>query len=228
MSNTTGSSRFENNDFAIAGNRLLSPVQWLSSSEGLLISAELLWKRFIDTQGLALGLMRNGVSADDAMNMTKASVKEGIACWMTAEMLYGLALETAMKGCLLKEKPDSFSLQVSMNGHADVIDVKLEKAGVSLQRNGHDLVQLSHMLDLYEESQFTRFSTQSEDREFLESVLRNLTIMILWGGKYPGPSKGKDLEGWAGFDRPDAKRHIGGARNLTTRLIRHLHSRISS
>jgi len=100
---------------------------------------------------------------------------------ISASLLYGYALETLFKGILLKHKPDSIELEMTMNGSGEIGSAKVNKLGVQMNK-GHDLVILANEIGLFK---------LIENPKQAKKTLNYLSECVKWRARYPVPQESK-------------------------------------
>lgn len=101
-----------------------------------------------------------------------------------AHLLYGFALETAIKARIIQTKPEAVEYQLITNANHDITKVSLKGFG-SNTRNWHGLVSLAEVAGLFNEN-----FAQETDRESLD----HFTDAIVWASKYPIPKESAQEE----------------------------------
>jgi hypothetical protein len=105
-------------------------------------------------------------------------------------LMYGLAIETALKGRIVERWPTRVRIDVKADGRGDLLEAEITQLGVSIA-NGHDLHALAAAagaLDRHAEPQL--FSDPADFDQF-ESVLLELSDAVLWSVRYPVPRGSK-------------------------------------
>jgi hypothetical protein len=149
------------------------PDQWLEKSRVLRRSADVLWDTFVAAWIDQGKVARSGGEPllDEAVNFL-----------MVAQMLYGLALETAMKGKLLEVQPSAIQLQLTTDGTGAVQSIQIKQFGVSMG-DGHNLEKLAELIDLL----------KKDDNRVEREILRYLSECVLWRVRYPVPKDSRSL-----------------------------------
>lgn len=158
------------------------PAAWLAKSLDLRRSANALWDAFFRaTLEHARTYNKVTQSGDDA------KWNEALGYLDVAKMLYGLAVETALKAHLLEANPASAEFQLRVDGSGKVVDAQLKQLGVPLGQ-GHDLVLLAEKAGVFTNGDKAIFPVQS-DLVVLRDLLKHLTESIVWSGRYPAPTR---------------------------------------
>ncbi len=106
---------------------------------------------------------------------------------LLAQMLYGLALETAFKAHLLATQPTTVDLQISSDGAGNLRNVEIREFGVSL-REGHNLLKLAEQVGVFYRGAGALFQEDSDLRATRE-ILIHLTEVVMWSARYPVPTR---------------------------------------
>lgn len=153
------------------------PSAWKAQSSITRKSAEVLWEKFATT---VLDSMKTGI-ADDAL------FEVALNYMQTCKLLYGLALETALKAAIVEKEPQDIDFRVSMNGLGELTEVEVKSLGVP-NGKGHDLLSLAEKAGLFGASyEFLLVDTFS--RNAIKQICRDLGEMVVWRGRYPAPMR---------------------------------------
>lgn len=158
------------------------PRNWYSKSAALRRSADALWEAFFACT----------LDAATEIDESDSRWSEAMGYLDSAQLLYGLALETALKGYILEERPGDITFKIEADGTGKVRDVQVTQFGVSVGQ-GHDLEKLAGLVGLLDRTENPVFNHES-DVHALQGILRFLTETIVWSGRYPVPlrsSKGQ-------------------------------------
>src|SRR5262245_58107924 len=112
---------------------LHSPSAWIARSVALFQSAERVWSAAKDS-GYLPG--SNNPRPDSPLDIVQM-----FGYYKVAMMLYGMAVETALKAILIRDKSKHIIVQLETDGGGEVQKVSLKNVGDS--SGGHDLVQLA-------------------------------------------------------------------------------------
>lgn len=129
-----------------------SPDAWRTTAIGLKRSADIIWEKWF----VIFSRLEGG-------RIAKASNREAGDLYLLIPsflLLYGLALENALKGLIIAQDPSIMESKVKWK----------------IKGGGHDL------RELYKES---GLSITNDEKELLD----DLTQAILWAGRYPVPKK---------------------------------------
>jgi hypothetical protein len=182
---------------------------WLRKSRGLRDSADVLWQAFEERTGAWLLATKRKDPNPDAI------WEQAYARLVTSKMLYGLALETAFKARILRERPKEMVFKMAMDGSRSLNSVEMKQFGVAMG-SGHDLVRLGEMAGVFRpEAVFEHES----DLNALRAILEDLGDIIVWEGRYPVPLR-------SGEDRkvsPEIPSRVFGhyMRDWTDRVLDH-------
>jgi len=158
------------------------PLAWLVKSVSLRRSANVLWEAFFRA------MLEHARTYDkDTGTGDKAKWQEALEYLSVAKMLYGLAVETALKAHLLRENPSETEFQLRADGSGKVMEAQLKQLGVAIGQ-GHDLVLLAEKAGAFARGEKAVFSTEA-DFEALRDILKHLTDSIKWSGRYPVPTR---------------------------------------
>lgn len=149
------------------------PALWVQKSISLRRAGNKLWEAFFRAS-------LTGIIEDSETRLEQRD--DAFDYLLTAKMLYGLAIETALKGHLIGADPTNTVIEVRMDGSGGVLQAELKQLGVSF-KEGHDLVALAEKA-----AAFTKLADKV-DSVLLKDVLRHLTDCVIWLSKYPAPRK---------------------------------------
>lgn len=150
------------------------PALWVQKSISLRRAANKLWEAFFRTSLLG--------TFETPKPESEQQLDEALEYLLTAKMLYGLAIETALKGHLVAADPKNTNIEVQIDGAGTVVQAELKQVGVSF-RQGHDLKILAEKAGA-----FTKLANRV-DAVQLADVLKHLTDCVTWLSKYPAPKK---------------------------------------
>ena len=145
------------------------PNTWITRSVGLFQSAEAVWLAG-ETSGY-----RPGSNVPPP-----ASPLDELQCfgfYKVAMMLFGLALEAALKGILIANKSDKIRVALETDGGGDIQSVAIRTIGDS--GNGHDLVALAKNAGVVSLNDSCDLNEKKH--------LRELSEYVSWRGRYPVP-----------------------------------------
>jgi len=143
------------------------PVQWFSSAERLRDAAEIILSDQIKREGPYLEAQNKAGKEAEAAAITSSdgSAQAEIACeqanYGPAHLLYAFAMENALKGLIVTRNPGS---------------IESRKISNSIKSDDHSLIELAEK---------AQFSPSSEE----EPVLKALSLIAKWAGRYPVPVK---------------------------------------
>lgn len=106
-----------------------------------------------------------------------------------AQMLHGLALETAFKGVMLKKNPESIKFKMEKAREGDGEEARITEIGVPLNR-GHDLVYLAEKAGLFDDPDLMG---PEGEAPVIRKILEAITKSVNWGARYPAPRQQSDV-----------------------------------
>ncbi len=157
----------------------ITPGEWLKKSSALRRSADCLWDQFHSATLRWLKSVDTSVGRGDDILWEEAS-----AHLNSSKLLYGLSLETTFKAAILQTRPTDIEFKMSADGTGAITAVEVKHFGVSLGQ-GHNLELLAEKAGAFD-SKCGVFSVESDQRA-LREVLRHLTEVVYWSGRYPIP-----------------------------------------
>jgi hypothetical protein len=158
-----------------------SPDAWLAKSVTLRRSANALWNDFF------WSTLESGEAGGKASETNEdTNWEKAMGFLSVAKMLYGMAIEAALKGHLIRVSPGATKLELVADGSGKVVEVEVKQLGVSMGQ-GHDLVRLAENAKAFVPGNIPGFSDWNIDT--LRDVLRDLTEHIIWAGRYPVPRR---------------------------------------
>lgn len=163
-----------------------SPVEWLKKSVALRHSAEELWEAFV------LAMLHWGayVKSGEPDEKNEADFDRAAGILDAAKLLYGLSLETAFKARIIETEPTSIEFRMTADGAGKIKHAEIKEFGASLGA-GHNLEYLAERAGLFESGDAAVFGRESDLRAIRE-ILRHLTEVVVWSGRYPVPTKSGD------------------------------------
>lgn len=153
------------------------PAAWRKHSSALRRSAELLWDGFVST------LLECAINAKE--NVKEANFDAAVEAFEITKLLYGLTLETALKGWIVEHFPDKMEIRVVLNGRGEAMQAELRTLGVPTS-SGHNLLALAEAAGLFGK-QFQTVLNTEEDRSAIRNICRDLAEVVTWRGRYPVP-----------------------------------------
>jgi hypothetical protein len=145
---------------------LHDPHTWIMRSVSLFQSAESVWNSG-KSSGYCPG--SNNPRPNSPLDLVQA-----FGFYKVAMMLYGMAVETALKGILIRNKSKDIIVQLETDGGGDIQKIALKSVGDSA--GGHDLVSLAKNAGVI-----------SKDDLAAKMHLRELAEYVIWRGRYPVP-----------------------------------------
>ncbi|NHV25852.1 hypothetical protein [Burkholderia sp. D-99] len=150
------------------------PIAWRTHARALRRSANVLWDEF------ARALVNEAEVKGRSSNFAEA-----FEILETSKLLYGLALETALKAWIVEHVPSKIEVRVAMDGMGEAIHAELRAVGVPTS-SGHNLLALAEAADLFGAS-FQSVLHHESDRRAVRNICRDLGEVVLWRGRYPVP-----------------------------------------
>lgn len=111
--------------------------------------------------------------------------EESLEFFETTKLLYGLALETALKAWIIQNDPSKIELRVIIDGKGEATNAELKTVGVSSSQ-GHNLLALAEAAGVFTASFHSVLKTDS-DRSAMRNICRDLGEVVVWRGRYPVP-----------------------------------------
>lgn len=153
------------------------PIAWRKHSRALRRSAIALWNVFETTV-----IDEIEAAAESKTEPTFAAALEALE---TAKLLYGLALETALKAWIVEHHPAKIEVRVVMDGKGEATGAELRALGVPTS-NGHNLLALAEAAELFGDRFRTVIRTDGDVRT-VKNICRDLGEVVVWRGRYPVP-----------------------------------------
>lgn len=160
----------------------IDPELWLQKSAALRRAGNRLWEHFFE-DWIRSALRRRSHRMDDA----KTLFENAIDYMNSAKFMYGFSVETAFKAHLLKHKPDEIEFKLSANGKGAIHTAELKQFGTQMGAS-HNLEQLGQRTGILTLEGNPVFKHQS-DLNALRDILRELSEIVYWSGRYPVPLK---------------------------------------
>lgn len=161
------------------------PKSWEMQSKGLRRTGDALWNHFMEAW------VQYGKAAKEKDKAAVLDSLDAVADYLThAQMFWGLALETAFKGIILKSTPGEIELALQSDGTGTIQSVEIKQFGVPMNK-GHDLVALAGKVGLFTRKDNPIFKEDSDFR-IIREILLHLTDTVRWSARYPAPLKSQD------------------------------------
>lgn len=154
-----------------------NPAQWRKHARSLRRSADALWERSCQSSVVSALEAR---STSEMLNLDVPIEYMGVA-----RLLYGLSLETALKGWIVEKNPSAIEIKVTINGAGEALHAELKNFGVPSSQ-GHNLLALAEAAGLFT-SRFHHVLKTECDRDVMRNVCRDLGETVVWRGRYPVP-----------------------------------------
>lgn len=155
------------------------PEAWRQKARIIRLSADALWDSYTDLFG-------KNAPRD------REKAREVLDSWLqrmnTAQFLYGFAVETALKARLIANDAASIEFREVRDEKGQLIDVHINKIGIDLGRDGHDLLRLAQAAEVGAGCRDCVFEIES-DRTAISEILAFLTDCVRWSGRYPAPKR---------------------------------------
>jgi hypothetical protein len=154
------------------------PEAWRKHARALRRSGDAMWEQFsLDLVGAVVGSIDN--------RKREPNFDAALESLEITKLLYGLALETALKAWVVEHSPDKIQIRLVVDGNGNAVDAELKSIGVPTS-SGHNLLALSEAAGLFGEAFSTVLRTDS-DRRAMRNICRDLSEVVLWRGRYPVP-----------------------------------------
>jgi hypothetical protein len=166
------------------------PSAWYRRSHALRLSA-----KHLHTRIEALDDLIKEDGRDVGTHLT-----EQVAHINAARLLYGLALETALKGKFLERFPGDVRVAVVIDGNQKVVEVALDHIGVSPGKGsgaGHNLRALAARVGVVEKTFLEEY------RAAVYAHLDELSDAVVWHARYPVPLHAKAGDSAKGYGLVD-------------------------
>ena len=160
----------------------IDPELWLTKSAALRRAGDRLWDSFFENW-LRSALRRRSYKMDDAA----ALFRHAIDYMNSAKFMYGFAVETAFKAHLLKHKSNEIEFKLSADGTGALRTAELKQFGTQMGAS-HNLEQLGQRTGILTLEGNPVFKYQS-DLNAVREILRELSEIVYWSGRYPVPLK---------------------------------------
>jgi len=163
----------------------IDPELWLDKSAGLRRSGNRLWECFVEAtlRSARQYKANNDIAGGDLW-------AEGWDYLTSAKSLYGLSTETALKAYMLQHRPEEIELKLTADGSGVIQSAELKQFGVHLG-SSHNLEQLAQPTGILTLASNPVFKSES-DLLILREILRDLSEVVYWRGRYPVPTKSGD------------------------------------
>ncbi|MDO8502143.1 MAG: hypothetical protein Q7S20_09900 [Gemmatimonadaceae bacterium] len=104
-----------------------------------------------------------------------------------AKMLYALALETAFKAVIVRDRPAEVQFKTKTDSAGNVVFAELMQIGVS-KGAGHSLSALAEKTEVFHRGGNPIFATDA-DVTSARATVDELSAFITWIGRYPTPTR---------------------------------------
>lgn len=158
------------------------PTAWRKHSRALRHSADVLWDDFVD-------LVTKAALQAKAQN-TPPNFESAIEAIETAKLLYGLALETALKAWLIEHYPEKIEIRITMTGDGSPRHAELKSFGIP-PNQGHNILALAEAAGVFGQRFSHVLNTENNDAA-LKNLCRDLGEVVVWRGRYPVPMSSFD------------------------------------
>jgi hypothetical protein len=166
-------------------DRSRDSARWRRHARTLRASADLLWENFSTLLSESIQRAR-----DTGSDLDLESAEDAL---QTTKLLYGLALETALKAWIIDHQPEKVEIRVVMDGSGEPKHAELRALGVPTS-SGHNILALAEAAGIFDDDFQHLLSTQPE-ANVLKNLCRELSDVVLWRGRYPVPlASGNQLQ----------------------------------
>lgn len=153
------------------------PKAWRKHARALRQSADVLWGEF--------GKKLIAACLQAKEHETSPELEATLEFFETTKLLYGLALETALKAWIIKHDPSKIELRVIIDGRGEATSAELKTVGVSSSQ-GHNLLALAEAAGIFSVG-FNSVLKTDNDRSAMRNICRDLGEVVVWRGRYPIP-----------------------------------------
>lgn len=155
-----------------------SPQAWRKHSRALRRSADVLHEDFVN-------ILTESIKEAKELG-EKADHERAIEAFETAKLLYGLALETALKAWIIEHRPDQIEIKITIDGSGEAKQAELKSFGVN-GGQGHNLSALAEVAGVFDGSTFAHVLKVDSDRDIFRAICKDLGEVVVWRGRYPVP-----------------------------------------
>ena len=155
-----------------------SPGAWRKHSRALRRSANVLYDDF---EAVLVESIKEAKALGQHPDHERA-----IEAIETAKLLYGLALETALKAWIIEHKPSQIEIKITIDGSGEAKHAELKSFGVN-SNQGHNLSALADVVGIFEGGSFAHILKTESDRDTFRAICRDLGQVVVWRGRYPVP-----------------------------------------
>jgi hypothetical protein len=178
---------------------LHDPKTWITRSVSLFQSAEAVWEA-----GKSSGYKPG---ANIPLPESPLHMIQCFGFYRVAMMLYGLSVETALKGILVSSRSDKITVTLETDGGGIIQRVSLKAIGDS--GGGHNLIALAKNAGVI---------SLNDNQDVQEKLhLQELSDYVVWRGRYPVP---KTLS--AGEENQEGQKNVETIAFVRVFLHRHL------
>jgi len=163
-------------------NKSTDSKAWRKHSRALRRSADVLWDDFVELVAQA--------ALDAKAQSTKPNFESAIEAIETAKLLYGLALETALKAWLIEHLPEKIEVRLTMSGDGTPKHAELKSFGIPLSQ-GHNILALAEAVGVFGH-EFAHIHKTESDCAAVKNICRDLGEVVVWRGRYPVPMSSFD------------------------------------
>ena len=155
-----------------------SPGAWRKHSRALRRSANVLYDDFE-------AVLLESIKEAKALGQ-KTDHERAIEAIETAKLLYGLALETALKAWIIEHKPSQIEIKITIDGSGEAKHAELKSFGGN-GNQGHNLSALAEVAGIFEGGTFAHILKTESDRDAFRAICKDLGQVVVWRGRYPVP-----------------------------------------
>lgn len=201
--------------------RARDPNSWFYMADGLLRDHGTLLDRSME---LRSAVFEEEYSSSEEKNLLS---RGAASSQNSAAYLVAMALENALKGHLLLEKPEAFQITLKRDAAGEPKEVEFR--GEEGRKLTHNLTHLCKRAGLFNEDKNPVLGEEilgkEMDRERFENILTHLEHMISWGGRYPVPHDLSTFQEWEEVMPPGTEEHLkmmDETHNVAAILVDHL------
>lgn len=172
------------------GESITHPVSWYIQAAGLLGDARLLISESNPGQIAERARKEKNEDPQQAPENSFRRLRD-VSLVKRGALLSGFALENALKGKILEDKPEEVKLKVEVDGTGTPTDAEFREIGGS--GVDHDLVSLAHAAGMFEPEN-NPLLPEVYDSDEMTEILNHIKHLVRWEGRYPEPLKYEERE----------------------------------
>lgn len=155
-----------------------SPSVWRKHSRALRRSANVLYDDF---EAVLIESIKEAKARGQSNDLERA-----LEAFEIAKLLYGMALETALKAWIIEHKPNQIEIKITIDGSGEAKHAELKSFGVN-GNQGHNLSALADVAGIFDKGSFAHILKTESDCEAFRAICRDLGQVVVWRGRYPVP-----------------------------------------